>query len=182
MLRTFVNQEGFETTIKITDEGKVTYSVGKRKTTFALCDCDTFVYQFKTTGEKVQITEEMIDETEEIKSWLWLVILKGEERLLHNNEMTETRKHDHNLIPNIEGDISKLNRDALSQVIAMYEAEALKSAIRSLEPQQQQLIQDIYIKGLSLADISRRDGVNKSSVTKRMERILSQLRKKIKNF
>jgi DNA-directed RNA polymerase specialized sigma24 family protein len=51
-----------------------------------------------------------------------------------------------------------------------------------LEPQQQELVMDIYFRGLSMADVARRDGVHKSSVTKRMNRVLEQLSKKIKKF
>ena len=78
MFKTFTTG-GVTTTIEISEEGKVTYAVGKKKTTFDLNECDSFTYEFGTTDEKCEITEDMISETEGIEPWLWLVISKGEE-------------------------------------------------------------------------------------------------------
>ena len=72
--------------------------------------------------------------------------------------------------------------DALEMVLANLEKEAVRKAIQALEPQQQELVMDIYFSGLSMADVARRDGVHKSSVTKRMNRVLEQLSKKLKKF
>ena len=43
---------GVTTTIEISEEGKVTYAVGKKKTTFDLSECDSFTYEFEATDEK----------------------------------------------------------------------------------------------------------------------------------
>jgi RNA polymerase sigma factor (sigma-70 family) len=72
--------------------------------------------------------------------------------------------------------------DALEMVLANLEKEAVRKAIQALEPQQQELVMDIYFRGRSMADVARRDGVHKSSVTKRMNRIIEQLSKKLKKF
>jgi len=72
--------------------------------------------------------------------------------------------------------------DALAMVLANLKKEAVRKAIQALEPQQQELVMDIYFRGLSMADVARRDGVHKSSVTKRMNRVLEQLSKKLKKF
>lgn len=73
-----IKTNGITTTIEISEEGKVTYAVGKKKTTFDLSECDSFTYEFEATNEKIEITEEMITETEGVEPWLWLVIIKGE--------------------------------------------------------------------------------------------------------
>ena len=46
---------GVTTTIEISEEGKVTYAVGKKKTTFDLSECDSFTYEFEATDEKCEI-------------------------------------------------------------------------------------------------------------------------------
>ena len=92
MFKTF-KTNGITTSIEISEEGKVTYAVGKKKTTFDLSECDSFTYEFTATDEKVQITEDMLTGTEEVEPWMWLVISKGEERLESNSNKTETRRH-----------------------------------------------------------------------------------------
>ena len=181
MFKTF-KTNGVTTTIEISEEGKVTYAVGKKKTTFDLSECDSFTYEFETTNEKIEITEEMITETEGVEPWLWLVISKGEERLEYNNDQTETRRHHSYSAQNDKFNTLMGEEDALDMVLANLEKEAVRKAIQSLEPQQQELVTDIYFRGLSMADIARRDSIHKSSVTKRMNRVMEQLSKKLKKF
>lgn len=181
MFKTF-KTNGITTTIEISEEGKVTYAVGKKKTTFDLSECDSFTYEFEAMDEKVEITEAMISETEGVEPWLWLVISKGEERLEYNNNQSETRRHNSYSDQNDKFDTLMTEEDALDMVLANLEKEALRDAIKTLEPQQQELVMDIYFRGLSMADIARRDGVHKSSVTKRMNRVIEQLSKKLKKF
>ena len=80
-----------DATIEITEEGKVTYSVGKKKTTFDLSDCDSITYDY--SADKTVITEDMLSGTDEFEPWMWLVINEGENRLEYNNDQTETRRH-----------------------------------------------------------------------------------------
>jgi len=181
MFKTF-KTNGITTTIDISEEGKVTYAVGKKKTTFDLSECDSFTYEFEASNEKLEITEEMLKETEGIEPWLWLVISKGEERLEYNNDQTETRRHHSYSDQNDKFDTLKADEDALDMVLANLEKEALRAAIKTLEPQQQELVMDIYFRGLSMADVARRDGVHKSSVTKRMNRVIERLSEKLKKF
>lgn len=181
MFKTF-KMGGVTTTIEISEEGKVTYAVGKKKTTFDLSECDSFTYEFEATDEKCEITEEMISETEGVEPWLLLVISKGEERLEYNNNQTESRRHHSYSDQNDKYDTLMAEEDALNMVLANLEKEAVRKAIQALEPQQQELVMDIYFSGLSMADVARRDGVHKSSVTKRMNRVLEQLSKKLKKF
>lgn len=181
MFKTFKIKD-ITTTIEISEEGKVTYAVGKKKTTFDLSECESFTYEFEATDEKVEITEDMITETEGVEPWLWLVISKGEERLEYNNNQTETRRHYSYSDQNDKFDTLMTDEDALDQVMADLEKEVLREVIQALELQQQQLVMDVYFRGLSMADIARRDDVQKSSVTKRMNRVIEQLSKKLKKF
>ncbi|GAA0479343.1 hypothetical protein IRB23M11_09150 [Alkalibacterium sp. m-11] len=193
MFKTFKTKEGI-TTIEISEEGKVTYAVGKKKTTFDLSDCDSFTYEFEAMDERVVITTDMIarneakdtgfsnEDTDEVEPWLWLVISKGEERLQYNNDHAETRRHYSYSDQNDKFDTLMADEDLFETVFEKLEKEELIEAIKALAPQQQELVKDIYFRGLSMADVARTKGVHKSSVTKQMNRLIDQLKKKLKNF
>lgn len=168
------------TTIEIGPDGTTTYTSGNRKTTFKLNDCNSIVYEYE--DGKVEITPEMLDETAGIEPWLWLVISEGESRLEYNKDQAESRRHQSYSAENDKYDTLASEEDHLKEMINNEDIDELKKAINELEPQQQALIMDIYYRGITLAEVSRRDGVNKSSVTKRMTRILEQLRKKLNRF
>ena len=176
MFKTF-KTNGITTTIEISEEGKVTYAVGKKKTTFDLSECDSFTYEFEATDEKCEITEEMISETEGVEPWLWLVISKGEERLEYNNDQTETRRHHSYSDQNDKFDTLMTEEDALEMVLANLEKEAVRKAIQALEPQQQELVMDLYYREMPIAHIAKRDGVDEAAIRNRRKRILKKSKK-----
>lgn len=169
-----------DATIEITEEGKVTYSVGKKKTTFDLSDCDCITYDYPE--EKAVITEDMLSNTDELEPWMWLVINEGENRLEYNNDQTETRRHYSYSDQNDKWSTLTAEEDVLDKILHTLEKEALKDAIKKLELQQQELIWDVYYKGLSMADVARRDGVSKMAITNRMNKIIKRLRNILKDF
>ena len=170
---------GVTTTIEISEEGKVTYAVGKKKTTFDLSECDSFTYEFEATDEKCEITEDMISETEGVEPWLWLVISKGEERLEYNNDQTETRRHHSYSDQNDKFDTLMTEEDALDMVLANLEKEAVRKAIQALEPQQQELVMDLYYREIPIAHIAKRDGVDEAAIRNRRKRILKKIKKSL---
>lgn len=177
MLKTFKTEDGKITTIEISEEGKVTYAVGKKKTTFDLTECDSFTYEFSATVEKVQITEDMLMGTEEVEPWMWLVITKGEERLEYNSNKTETRRHHSYSDQNDKFDTLMADDDALDIVLSNLEKETLREAIKTLEPQQVDLILDIYYREIPMAHIAKRDGVDEAAIRNRKKRILKKIKK-----
>ncbi len=179
MLKTFKTQDGKITTIEISEEGKVTYAVGKKKTTFDLTECDSFTYEFSATDEKVQITEDMLMGTEEVEPWMWLVITKGEERLEYNSNKTETRRHHSYSDQNDKFDTLMADDDALDIVLSNLEKETLREAIKTLEPQQVDLILDIYYREIPMAHIAKRDGVDEAAIRNRKKRILKKIKKSL---
>jgi len=193
MFKTFKTKEGI-TTIEISQEGKVTYAVGKKKTTFDLSDCDSFTYEFESMDERVVITKDMIarneakdtgfsnEDADEVEPWLWLVISKGEERLQYNNDQTESRRHYSYSDQNDKFDTLMAGEDLFETVFEKLEKEELIEAIKALEPQQQELVKDLFYEGMSMSEIARRDGVSKMSISKRMNTIKKHLKEKIKNF
>jgi RNA polymerase sigma factor (sigma-70 family) len=193
MFKTFKTKEGI-TTIEISQEGKVTYAVGKKKTTFDLSDCDSFTYEFEAMDERLVITKDMIarneakdtgfsnEDADEVEPWLWLVISKGEERLQYNNDQTESRRHYSYSDQNDKIDTLMAGEDLFETVFEKLEKEELIEAIKALEPQQQELVKDLFYEGMSMSEIARRDGVSKMSISKRMNTIKKHLKEKIKNF
>jgi RNA polymerase sigma factor (sigma-70 family) len=178
MFKTF-KTNGITTTIEISEEGKVTYAVGKKKTTFDLSECDSFTYEFVATNERLEITEEMITETEGVEPWLWLVISKGEERLEYNNNQTESRRHHSYSDQNDKFDTLMVEEDALDMVLENLEKEALREAIQALEPQQQELVMDLYYREIPIAHIAKRDGVDEAAIRNRRKRILKKIKKSL---
>lgn len=168
--------------IELNEEGKVTYAVGKNKTTFDLKDCDEINYEPLGSNKKVVITEDMLSQTDSFEPWVWLVIHEGENRLEYNNNQKETRRHSSYSEQNDKWETLESEVDVLEQLLTSLEEDALREAIRALEPQQQELILDLYYRGVTMADVAKRDGVNKSSITKRVDRIIAQLKKSLKNY
>ncbi len=58
-----------------------------------------------------------------------------------------------------------------------YRYEDLHNAIKKLTPEQQDLIDKVFFQGKKLIEIAKEDGVDKSAITKRMQRIYAQLKK-----
>ena len=69
---------------------------------------------------------------------------------------------------------------------ADYEKEemllALKEAMETLQPQQKELIKRIFSDGETVIGIAEKDGVLRSSVYHRLDKIYAVLQKKLKNF
>jgi RNA polymerase sigma-70 factor (ECF subfamily) len=179
MIKKMKTKDGLTTSIEISEEGKVTYSVGKKKTTFDLSECDSFTYEFDATGEKIEITEGMLQETEGVEPWLWLVISEGEERLEYNNDHAETRRHFSYSGQNDKFDTLMAVEDPLDLVLANLEKEALREAVQALESQQQELVMDLYYREIPVAHIAKRDGVDEAAIRNRRKRILKKIKKSL---
>ena len=188
MFKTFKTKEGI-TTIEISQEGKVTYAVGKKKTTFDLSDCDSFTYEFESMDERVVITKDMIarseakdtgfsnEDADEVEPWLWLVISKGEERLQYNNDQTESRRHYSYSDQNDKFDTLMADEDLFETVFEKLEKEELIEAIKALEPQQQELVKELFYEERKMTEIAREEGVVANSIRDRKTKILKKLKK-----
>jgi len=171
MIKQFKTAGGVSVRLEITEEGQVTYVVGRNKTTFDLSYCAAVSY-----GERTVVSEDMLTGTGELEPWMWLAIIAGENRLEYNNYHTENRRHMSYL------DITASGEEVLDSVLRSLKNESVRRAIANLKPQQQELVRDIFYRGLSMAEVARRDGVYKSSVMKRMARIVKQLKNYLKSI
>lgn len=110
------------------------------------------------------------------------LILKDADRIEYNNDHTNTRRHiSLDMAESDEGmQFSDITQDVEAAVCAHESIIALYNAMRSLSPEQRQLIQKVYADGYSYAEIAREEGVDRSAVRKRMERIHANLKKILK--
>jgi len=54
--------------------------------------------------------------------------------------------------------------------------DKLRAAIQSLQPQQQELVKQIYFEGKSMAEIARAEGVTPKSIQDRMNKVKNRIR------
>lgn len=106
-------------------------------------------------------------------------ILMDFDRRERNNNQTESRRHVH-YDPAMEdaSDWLTINDPALDAVTEGETDEMwLRRAITTLLPEQQALVKQVFVKGRSYADIAREEGVDRSAVRKRIDRIITSLKK-----
>lgn len=171
--------------IQIDEDGKVTYIVDKKKTTFNLRDCEDFTYYYND-GTKTIIDGTIIDEASLIAAdreqiddnGLWLLILKGEESLERNNYHTETRRHESYDNKNDKWNVfADKDTDIEADIIKQADAEELRNAIDSLLPQQKELIYKVYFQQLTIAEIAKIDEVDKSAISHRLKKAYLRMQK-----
>lgn len=129
-------------------------------------------YQFNDEVAEIEVSDE------------WGEILIDLDRQEYNVNHKETRRHVLLCIHDDDGNedfdsphLIDPDTDVVADVFRNMDTEQLHHAIQALLPQQQQLIYKVYFQGLSYAEIAREEGVDRSAVRKRMERILTQLKK-----
>lgn len=59
---------------------------------------------------------------------------------------------------------------------------ALEEAMETLQPQQKELIRRIFFEGETVIDVAEKDGVLRSSIYHRLDKIYAVLHKKLKKF
>lgn len=101
------------------------------------------------------------------------------DRLEYNNDHKETRRHVH-FDPALEDSGDWLaTEDATLEAITEDDTDEirLRRYMETLLPEQRALIDKVYLHGRSYAEIAHEEGVDRSAVRKRMERILGKLKK-----
>ena len=109
----------------------------------------------------------------------WGDILIDLDRKEYNNNQAETRRHVSLNAMDYEGEIFADIADIASMVEQFLQDSALHRAIETLLPNQKELLEKIFFKGISAAEIARQEDINKSSVHKRLQRIYEQLKKSL---
>ena len=105
---------------------------------------------------------------------VWGSILIDLDRRDYNNQQTERRRHTSLDGMQYEGEIFAHPTDVAAQAI---KSHYLQKAFNSLLPQQRELIIKVFFLDISPSDIAMQEGVNKSSVHKRLQRVFEQIKK-----
>lgn len=96
-----------------------------------------------------------------------------------NSHQRETRRHVSMDALDPEGQHISDGADVLAELIKREGYEALYAALRKLQPQQQELVRQIFWEGVKQKDIAARDGVSERAITGRMKKIYAALKKSL---
>ncbi len=104
--------------------------------------------------------------------------LKELERQEYNNTQKETRRHTSLSAVEYEDErFAARNTDVLEKTLHRMDAEALRRALAMLTLAQQNLVRRVFFLGERPSDIAKAEGIDKSAITHRLERIYRQLKK-----
>ncbi|MCE5343203.1 MAG: sigma-70 family RNA polymerase sigma factor [Eubacteriales bacterium] len=100
------------------------------------------------------------------------------ERDEYNTNRRETRRHESYSNDNDKMDtLVDPSADVETDVIRTADYDRLCQAIQALQPQQQELIRQVYFENRKIADIAREQGVTESAVRDRLRKIHIRLKK-----
>lgn len=100
------------------------------------------------------------------------------DRQEYNANHREIRRHASLEAFNLDDALFPSNTDIPAEYEAIEQLAAIDRAIGKLLPEQQRLIRQIFYEGEKPSDIARREGVDKSAISHRLDRAL----KKLKSF
>ena len=104
--------------------------------------------------------------------------IKELDRNEYNNNQKESRRHISLSSMDYEDErFAARNSDVLEKALRRIDAEALRSALPMLTPAQQDLVRRVFFMGERPSEIAETEGVDKSAITHRLERIYRQLKK-----
>ena len=100
------------------------------------------------------------------------------DRQQYNNDQKETRRHFSLDGMDYEGELFASAEDTEGEAVRREDMARLYSAMEILSPAQRELVEKVYFEERKITDIAREEGVDKSAVSHRLERI----HKKLKNI
>ena len=106
--------------------------------------------------------------------------LKELDRREYNNNQKESRRHTSLSSMDYEDErFAARNSDVLEKALRRIDAEALRSALPMLTPAQQDLVRRVFFLGERPSEIAEAEGVDKSTISHRLDRIYRQLKKSL---
>lgn len=126
---------------------------------------------------------ESVTETIEIEiEDSWVMVLAELDRLDHNSNQTETRRHCSLNALNLDDTYLPSDVNVEEDAINSLEREMIREAIQKLSPRQQRLVFQVYFGGLSYAEIARREGLEQSTIRKATDAAVKKLKKVLKKL
>lgn len=102
------------------------------------------------------------------------------DRQQYNNDHKETRRHVSLDGMDYEGELFTSAEDTEGELMRREDTARLMEAMKTLSPSQRELLLKVYFNGRSLVSIAAEEGVDKSSISHRLERIYKKLKKFLK--
>lgn len=102
------------------------------------------------------------------------------DRQQYNNDHKETRRHVSLDGMDYEGELFTSAEDTEGELMRREDTARLMEAMKTLSPSQRELLLKVYFNGRSLVSIAVEEGVDKSSISHRLERIYKKLKKFLK--
>ena len=99
------------------------------------------------------------------------------DRQQYNNDQKETRRHFSLNGMDYEGELFASAEDTEREAVRREDVARLYSAMEALSPSQRELVEKVYFEERKITDIAREEGVDKSAVSHRLERIHKKLKK-----
>ena len=99
------------------------------------------------------------------------------DRQQYNNDHKETRRHTSLDGMGYEGEFFVSDADTAGEVEWREDIARLFAAMDRLNPEQRELLLKVYFKGQSCVSIAEAEGVDKSAISHRLERIYKKLKK-----
>ena len=102
------------------------------------------------------------------------------DRQQYNNDHKETRRHVSLDGMDYEGELFASAEDTEGELLRREDTARLMEAMEALSPSQRELALKVYFNGRSCASIAAEEGVDKSAISHRLERIHKKLKKLLK--
>lgn len=99
------------------------------------------------------------------------------DRQQENNDQKETRRHFSLNGMDYEGELFASAEDTEGEAERRENMARLYSAMEALSPSQRELVKKVYFEERKITDIAHEEGVDKSAVSHRLERIHKKLKK-----
>ena len=99
------------------------------------------------------------------------------DRQQYNNDHKETRRHVSLDGMDYEGELFISAEDTEGEAERREDMARLFSAMAALSPEQRELVEKVYFEEQKISDIAAEEGVDKSAVSHRLERIHKKLKK-----
>ena len=122
-------------------------------------------YQFATETVEVEVSEELGN------------IIVDLDRQEYNNHHKETRRHCSLDAFNLDDALFPSEENIEAEVATKDQYNRLYAAIALLEPQQKELVRQVFFEDRKIVDIAADEGVSEAAIRNRLKKITQRLKK-----
>ena len=118
-----------------------------------------------------------VSEVEVGVEWSNLLFAMDDTEAKNDRKNTRSDRHTSLSVFDYEGELFDAGVDVAEDALRRLDAEAVRRAMERLSHSQRELLHKVYYEGLSLVSIASEEGVDKSAIAHRLERIYRRLKK-----